>query len=213
MGLLEGQSKRIEAGPLSKRLGSRLDAAREITVRPAANLDQQRVEARVGGPAHYGSHRVGVHERGPHHPETPVGGKGEGDPRGASTEGALRSRTGHVARGPRGSHGLAGAAKQDRDDQQSKRPHPQCGVPEVREPPRVPRRRILQGATTRHSNAMSRRRNAAGPDASVLEWPRHFWDTTLPTSRTEELLEQHPTGIGQHLPRHLDHVIQSLVLD
>ena len=44
VGLLEGQSQRIEAGPLSKRLGSRLDAAREITVRPAVNLDQQRVE-------------------------------------------------------------------------------------------------------------------------------------------------------------------------
>ena len=54
-----------------------------------------------------------------------------------------------------------------------------CGVAEVRESPRVPRRRILQGATTRNSSAISRRSNAAGPDASVLEWPRHFCDTTL----------------------------------
>ena len=50
----------------------------------------------------------------------------------------------------------------------------------------MPRRRIRgtravrrgSGATTRNGNAILRRRNAAGPDASVLEWPRHFCNTT-----------------------------------
>ena len=41
------------------------------------------------------------------------------------------------------------------------------------------RRRLLGGATTRNSTAISRRSNEAGPDASALEWPRHFRDTTL----------------------------------
>ena len=31
-----------------------------------------------------------------------------------------------------------------------------------------------KSATRRNSNAISRRSNAAGPDASVLEWPRAF---------------------------------------
>ena len=35
------------------------------------------------------------------------------------------------------------------------------------------------GETTRNSSAIPRRNNDAGPDASALEWPRHFGYTTL----------------------------------